>query len=149
MILVDTGPLYAAAGRRDRHHASCDALLAAHAGQLLVPATSRSDGDVNDPFAPLAPNDRDLQAQVMPNPVVIGGYVNEPGAGPEGRSSAIGDELDFYRMELLAGQTIELVMPSATADGDDADLFLFKVSQAPIDENDEPVASSLDSPLAS
>ena len=112
-------------------------------GQLLVPATSRSDGDVNDPFAPLAPNDRDLQAQVMPNPVVIGGYVNEPGAGPEGRSSAIGDELDFYRMELLAGQTIELVMPSATADGDDADLFLFKVSQAPIDENDEPVASSL------
>lgn len=37
MILADTGPLYAAADRRDRHHYSCDTLLAAHAGQLLVP----------------------------------------------------------------------------------------------------------------
>lgn len=37
MILADTGPLYAAADRRDRHHHSCDTLLAAHAGQLLVP----------------------------------------------------------------------------------------------------------------
>jgi len=55
------------------------------AGNLLVPTISRSDGDVNDPFAPFAANDDNVQAQVMPNPVVIGGYVNVPGAGAPGR----------------------------------------------------------------
>ena len=87
------------------------------AGQLLVPTISRSDGDVNDPFAPFAPNDTDQQAQIMPNPVVIGGYVNEPNAGPDdgGRSFALGDLDDWYRVDLVAGQVIELVMPSATA----------------------------------
>ena len=87
------------------------------AGQLLVPTISRSDGDVNDPFAPFAPNDTDQEAQIMPNPVVIGGYVNEPNAGPDdgGRSFALGDLDDWYRVDLVAGQVIELVMPSATA----------------------------------
>ena len=84
------------------------------AGNLLVPTISRSDSDVNDPFAPFAPNDNDLQAQVMPNPVVIGGYVNVPGAGPDPASrSPIGDPEDWYRMDLVAGQVIELVIPSA------------------------------------
>jgi serine protease len=109
------------------------------AGNLQVSTTSRSDGDVNDPVAPFAPNDTDAQAQVMPNPVAIGGYVNVPGAGPDGRSSDVGDELDFYRMDLVAGQLIELVIPSATPVGDDADLFLFDAADAPIDDNDVPV----------
>ena len=97
------------------------------AGRLLVPTISRSDGDVNDPFAPFAPNDSDLQAQIMPNPVVIGGYVNIPGAGEPGQSFANGDPEDWYRMDLVAGQVIELVIPSASAivGGDDADLRLF------------------------
>ena len=93
-----------------------------------MPTISRSDSDVNDPFAPFAPNDSDLQAQIMPNPVVIGGYVNSPGAGPDnaGRSFAIGDLEDWYRIDLVAGQVIELVIPSASAaGGDDADLRLF------------------------
>ena len=97
------------------------------AGQLLVPTISRSDSDVNDPMAPFESNDTDQQAQIMPNPVVIGGYVNEPNTGPDngGRSFALGDLDDWYRVDLVAGQVIELVMPSATADGDDADLYLF------------------------
>jgi len=95
------------------------------AGNLLVPTISRSDSDVNDPFAPLAANDTDQQAQIMPNPVVIGGYVNVPNAGPDGRSFASGDLDDWYRMDLVAGQVIELVMPSATPGGDDADLELY------------------------
>ena len=61
------------------------------AGNLLVPTISRSDSDVNDPFAPFAANDDDAQAQVMPNPVVIGGYVNVANQGPDGRSFASGD----------------------------------------------------------
>src|SRR5688572_29083698 len=101
------------------------------AGQLLVPTISRSDGDVNDPFAPFAPNDTDQEAQIMPNPVVIGGYLNEPNAGPNngGRSFALGDLDDWYRVDLVAGQVIELVMPSATEDGDDADLYLYDSNQ--------------------
>jgi len=97
------------------------------AGNLLVPTISRSDSDVNDPLVPAAPNDNDLQAQVMPNPVVIGGYVNLPGAGEPGQSFADGDAEDWYRMDLVAGQVIELVIPSASAfvGGDDADLRLF------------------------
>jgi serine protease len=100
------------------------------AGQLLVPTISRSDGDVNDPVAPFAPNDTDQEAQIMPNPVVIGGYLNEPNAGPDngGRSFALGDLDDWYRVDLVAGQVIELVMPSATEDGDDADLHLYDSS---------------------
>ena len=94
------------------------------AGNLLVPTTSRSDSDVNDPLAPFAPNDNDVQAQDMPNPVVIGGYVNVPRAGFDGRSFQNGDIDDVYRVDLLAGQVIELVIPSADV-GDDADLFLF------------------------
>ena len=97
------------------------------AGHLLVPTISRSDSDVNDPLVPSAPNDSDLQAQVMPNPVVIGGYVNLAGAGEPGHSFANGDPEDWYRMDLVAGQVIELVIPSASAfvGGDDADLRLF------------------------
>lgn len=97
------------------------------AGQLLVPSISRSDSDVNDPLAPFESNDTGQQAQIMPNPVVIGGYVNEPNAGPDegGRSFAIGDLDDWYRVDLVAGQVIELVIPSAIAGVDDLDLDLY------------------------
>src|SRR5687767_14741921 len=108
------------------------------AGELQLPTISRSDSDVNDPFAPFAPNDTDLQAQLMPNPVVIGGYVNIPNAGPDGRSFASGDAEDWYRMDLVAGQVIELVIPSASAivGGDDADLRLFDLSLTVLGESD-------------
>ena len=129
--------LHAGVHWRGRDHpASASATLgtATIAGNLLVPTISRSDSDVNDPFAPFAANDDDVQAQVMPNPVVIGGYVNEPNAGPEdGRSFASGDIDDVYRLDLVAGQVIELVIPSALAGGDDADLFLFDSSLELVD----------------
>lgn len=38
MLVVDAGPLVAAAATRDRHHARCVALLAAAARPLIVPA---------------------------------------------------------------------------------------------------------------
>ena len=100
-------------GQRHRHLLGGTGTVAGH---LLVPTISRSDSDVNDPFAPFAPNDNDLQAQIMPNPVVIGGYVNVPDAGPTAADrSRSGDLDDWYRVDLVAGQVIELVIPSATA----------------------------------
>lgn len=38
MLLVDAGPLYAAAARRDRNHARCVELLSTASRPLLVPA---------------------------------------------------------------------------------------------------------------
>lgn len=38
MLIVDTGPIYAAAATRDRHHAVCTALLRRASRPLLVPA---------------------------------------------------------------------------------------------------------------
>lgn len=38
MLIVDAGPLYAAAAVRDRHHAACVELLLREPGPLLVPA---------------------------------------------------------------------------------------------------------------
>ncbi len=96
------------------------------AGNLLVPTISRSDSDVNDPFACRSPRTTTtLQAQMMPNPVVIGGYVNVAEPGP--RRSIVRERRydDVYRMDLVAGQVIELVIPSALAGGDDVDLFLY------------------------
>jgi serine protease len=113
---------------------------AAVAGNLLVPAVSRSDSDVNDPAAPYASNDSVALAQEVPGAVVIGGYVNEPGRGPGGRSFAAGDVDDYYRADLAAGQVVELVLPSADPAlpddaRDDADLDLYDASGQLIDSS--------------
>lgn len=39
MIILDTGPLLAAANDRDQHHATCAELLATARGPLLVPSS--------------------------------------------------------------------------------------------------------------
>ena len=111
------------------------------AGNLLVPSVSRADADVNDPEAPYQSNDTLALAQSVPGAVVVGGYLNEPGRGPAGRSYAAGDLDDFYRADLAAGQIVELVMPSADPalpddQRDDADLALY-------DSNGQLIDSSL------
>jgi serine protease len=110
------------------------------AGNLLVPSTSRSDGDVNDPTAPYRSNDTLALAQAVPGAVVVGGYLNEPGRGPTGRSYAAGDLDDFYRADLAAGQVVELVLPSADpslpdSQRDDADLDLYDANGQLIDSS--------------
>jgi predicted nucleic acid-binding protein len=37
VLIVDAGPLYAAAAAKDKNHAVCDELLAKAAGPLVVP----------------------------------------------------------------------------------------------------------------
>jgi len=103
------------------------------AGRILLSSISRSDSDVNDPQAPYVDNGSVASAQLLPNPVVVGGYVNEPSRGPEGRSFTDGDLDDLYRVSLVESQIIELVMPSADpslpdSERDDADLGLFDLN---------------------
>ncbi|MGA9538741.1 MAG: S8 family serine peptidase [Desulfobacterales bacterium] len=112
-------------------------------GEITFAANTAIDSDVNDPEAPYASNDLidpvngliDLDlVQRVSRLVTVGGYVNQPGQGADGRSFAAGDESDYFVADLTAGQTITL----NTAESDsNIDLFLY-MDQDFVD----PVASS-------
>ncbi len=66
--------------------------------------------------------------------VTVGGYVNQPGQGADGRSFDTGDVSDYFVADLTAGQTITL---NTAESGSNIDLFLY------MDQDfDSPVASS-------
>lgn len=92
-------------------------------GTITVPSTTQVDSDTNDTESTRTPNDSFAQAQTLPNPVVVGGYVNQPNTGAEGPSFAPGDASDFYRVSLLAGQVIELVSADTTTGYLNLDLY--------------------------
>ena len=92
-------------------------------GVVQAASATVADSDVNDPLASYASNDEPDTAQVVGNPVTIGGYVNAPGTGPAGRSQQAGDELDAFRVTLQSGQAIELLIADSNAA--DLDLYLF------------------------
>lgn len=85
-------------------------------GSILAAEGSAADEDVNNPLAPYTANDTFATAQDLPSPVTLGGYANIAGFGPLGPSFFTGDESDFFRVALAAGQTISLTL------GDDPDL---------------------------
>lgn len=103
-------------------------------GTIQAAAGNAVDSDVNDPFAPYASNDSIAAAQSIPNPVVVGGYLNQPGTGPAGRSHASGDTSDYYRISLTANQLV--VLNIANHFTGDLDLFLYEPGTA------NPIASS-------
>jgi serine protease len=111
-----------------------------HLSGTVAPAGGTAvDSDVNDPLAPYAPNDNFSQAQPIPNPVTLGGYVNVAGAGAEGRSFVAGDPVDVFRVDLLAGQVITLRIASDHI-ADDLDLFLFDMDEMVIDMSADSIA---------
>ena len=92
-------------------------------GTLTVAANQAVDSDTNDATRQAVSNNTTAQAQPIPNPVTLGGYINEPGTGAPGRSQQSGDIDDYFRVELLAGQQVTMLV------GDfkraDADLLLY------------------------
>ena len=102
-------------------------------GTITAAQGSVADGDVNDPNAPYTPNDDFATAQSIANPATVGGYVNQPGFGAPGPSTAVGDWSDIYRVTLVAGQVLTVTVGDAIAG--DVDLFL-------VDENGFLVDSS-------
>ena len=96
-------------------------------GVVRPAAGAAIDHDVNDPGALYQANDTIAAAQSIPNPVTLGGYVNQPGSGPAGRSRVSGDTLDVYRVNLLAGQSLNLFI---AGDGvrNDLDLGLYNLA---------------------
>jgi len=93
-------------------------------GTVTAASNTAIDSDVNDPNAPYESNDSAEEAQEMPTPATLGGYLNTPGTGAKGRSFAAGDKNDFFRVELLADERIVLNIaePSLNAD---LDMYLY------------------------
>ncbi len=93
-------------------------------GTITPAGISAVDNDVNDPNAPFLANDTFDQAQQLYFPVILAGYVNLAGRGETGRSFAIGDPHDFYRITLSAGDSIVLYI--ARPNDTDMDLYLYR-----------------------
>jgi serine protease len=96
-------------------------------GTVRPAAGAAIDSDVNDPVAIYQSNGTVADAQPIPNPVTLGGYANQPGSGPIGRSRSAGDVVDVYRVNLLVGQSLNLFIAS---DGvrNDLDLGLYDLT---------------------
>ncbi len=95
-------------------------------GTVSVASSTAVDSDVNDPDAEFQANDTPATAQSISNPVTLSGYVNQPGFGEPGRSQTSGDISDFYRVVLVAGETITLFVAEPSIG--DVDLFLWDAS---------------------
>jgi len=92
-------------------------------GTITTSTSQSGDSDTNDPTRPAVSNDTPDHPQTIPTPITLGGYVNQPGTGAEGRSQQSGDTDDYYLVDLLAGQTITLLV--GDFEQADVDLYLF------------------------
>lgn len=103
-------------------------------GTITAPDNSVADSDVNDPVASFAANDSFASAQAIPNPVSLGGYVNLPFKGADGRSFIDGDQVDVYKVSLTKGQKISLQF-AEDAYYNDIDLFLYDSAYVQVAES--------------
>jgi len=98
-------------------------------GRTAAPSNILEDIDVNDPKSPrIGTNDSIQTAQAIPNPVLVGGYVNEANAGKQGASYRSGDLNDIYAVDLLAGQIVSLYVANTDLSQNDLDLLLLDAS---------------------
>jgi serine protease len=102
-------------------------------GEVTVAEGVATDSDVNDIKALFKSNDTIDTAQSLPNPVIVGGYVNLPLAGVQGRSFLNGDLDDFYVVNLLAGQHLTLLVGSNNLRFNDLDLGLLNLDGTLVD----------------
>ncbi|EIJ41592.1 subtilisin-like serine protease [Beggiatoa alba B18LD] len=98
-------------------------------GQISVSANTATDSDVNDVNASTSVSNNSVQtAQSIPNPVILGGYVNVAGAGNAGRSKTNGDTIDTYQVDLRTGQIVNLFIAEPNVAVNDLDLYLLDVN---------------------
>jgi serine protease len=106
-------------------------------GTIFAANNSAIDSDVNDTLTTPVSNDTFATAQDLPNPVILGGYVNETGTGAEGHfydaddDSVAGDLQDYYSVSLTDSQSITL----SIADDADIDLYLYDDTQTEVDSS--------------
>lgn len=96
-------------------------------GVLSIAPTAAVDSDLNDVNqTPYRVNDRPDLAQALGTPVLLNGTVNLAETGPAGNNFTPGDEDDVFRVDLVAGQVVELEFASDPAQSD-VDLYLQSV----------------------
>ncbi len=100
-------------------------------GKIYVPSNTVVDSDVNDFNADFVSNDS--QVQSIPNPVLLGGYVNQPNQGSNGRSSLAGDVADSYVVDLRNNEQIILFMAETDLDRNDLELLLLNTNGQVVD----------------
>ena len=100
-------------------------------GTITAPDGVVIDSDVNDINEDYAENDSISSAQLVSNPVSIGGYVNVAGYGADGQSYESGDRNDYFSIQLSSGDRITLAI--GDTDAGDLDLYLYDSSGATVD----------------
>jgi len=106
-------------------------------GTILATNNSVIDSDVNDILADYVSNDTIADAQTIPNPAILGGYINISEKGEVGRSYDNGDLKDFYSVTLTTNQTITLYIadfPDSQLDID-IDLYLYDEDKVMVDSS--------------
>lgn len=99
-------------------------------GTMVSADTNAVDSDTNDPFSPYSDNGFVNTAQVLPNPVLLGGFAAaEPTQGDLGdRFADSADDADLYRVGLAEGQTVQMLISdwdSSSPTSVDLDLHLW------------------------
>ncbi|MEM7366635.1 MAG: PKD domain-containing protein, partial [Pseudomonadota bacterium] len=130
-----------ASGQEDSETASLDITAAmgtfSVAGTVMVPANVAVDSDVNDSFSPAVDNNTLINAQPVPSPTLLAGYLNQPGGGPDfdglGNTGASGDLSDIYQFEAAGGEIINVTI--ANPELLDIDLFLLDETGAVLDQS--------------
>ncbi len=92
-------------------------------GRLITSASQVLDSDTNNPDSRSRDNNTPETAQSISNPITLGGHLNRSGEGEPGNSQRNGDEDDFFRIDLLAGQAVTMLV--ADFETADADLYLY------------------------
>ncbi|WP_353570761.1 S8 family peptidase [Candidatus Albibeggiatoa sp. nov. BB20] len=93
-------------------------------GKIVAASNTATDSDVNDVNALNNTNNDFESAQPIPNPVILGGYVNRPGSGNTGNSRNNGDIDDYFRASLQQGQILNLFVANDDLAVNDLDLGL-------------------------
>ncbi len=93
-------------------------------GKIVAASNTTTDSDVNDVNALNNSNNNFETAQPIPNPVILGGYVNRPGAGEAGNLRNNGDIDDYFFASLRRGQIINLFVANDNLSVNDLDLGL-------------------------
>ena len=104
-------------------------------GRIAVPpgvVIDNSVNDLNESYDEYNSNTTFESAQVLRNPISVGGYVNRPGSGPVGRFNNRIDEIgrngnpnDYYLVQLKTGDAITLAIGESNTTRNNLDLYLY------------------------
>ena len=100
-------------------------------GSISIPSSYVADSDVNDIETIASSNNTTSSAQVIPRSAVVSGYLNQPGSGEDGLSKTNGDINDYYKINALGGEVINLI--SGDTESGDIDLYISNSSNTYFD----------------